>query len=111
MVLNMLTTTSMVLLGKTYRNWMVDLRATNGKLKSRSLRIVSAITGLDLKQAADQLQRCDGEVKTAILAAIRSITPAHSRQLLQQSKGNLRDAMKAHRSEESSESEGMHDHA
>ncbi len=56
MVLNMLTTTAMVLLGKTYGHWMVDLRATNSKLKARSLRIVSSITELDHHDASQILQ-------------------------------------------------------
>ncbi len=95
MVLNILTTTSMVLLGKTYGNWMVDLRATNAKLKSRSIRIVSAISGLDARQAAEQLQQCDGEVKTAIVSACRTISPDSARALLNQSGGKLRLALNA----------------
>ena len=99
MVLNMLTTTSMVLLGKTYGNWMVDLRATNAKLKLRSIRIVSAITGLDSQRAAERLERCDGEVKTAIVSIKKSIAPAKARELLRQSNGKLRIALNAATSE------------
>ncbi len=93
MVLNILTTTSMILLGKTFGNWMVDLRATNTKLKARSVRIVSAISGLDAEQAAEQLQQCDGEVKTAIVAAYRKTSPEIARKLLKDAYGKLRDAL------------------
>jgi len=93
MVLNILTTTSMVLLGKTYGNWMVDLRATNTKLKARSVRIVSAISGLDAEQAAERLQQCGGEVKTAIVAACRKTSPEIARGLLKESCGRLRVAL------------------
>ena len=93
MVLNILTTATMVLLGKTYGNWMVDLRATNDKLKARSVRIVAAITGLSEQQAADQLTLCNGEVKTAIVAAKRSVGAVEARNLLERSEGKLRLAL------------------
>ncbi len=93
MVLNILTTAAMVLLGKTYGNWMVDLRATNVKLKARSVRIVAAITGLNEQQAAEQLVRCNGELKTAIVASKRSIEATEARALLVRSAGKLRLAL------------------
>lgn len=93
MVLNILTTATMVLLGKTYGNWMVDLRATNVKLKARSVRIVAAITGLNEQQAAEQLARCNGEVKTAIVTSKRSLEAAEARALLVRSAGKLRLAL------------------
>jgi N-acetylmuramic acid 6-phosphate etherase len=68
MVLNMLTTGAMVRTGKTFGNLMVDLKATNSKLKARANRIVRTVTGLDAPQADDLLQKCGGEVKTAIVA-------------------------------------------
>ena len=93
MVLNILTTATMVLLGKTYGNWMVDLRATNVKLKARSVRIVAAIAGITEQQAAEQLARCNGEVKTAIVASKRSLEAAEARALLDRSAGKLRLAL------------------
>jgi N-acetylmuramic acid 6-phosphate etherase len=95
LVLNMLTTATMVLLGKTYGNWMVDLRATNTKLKARSVRIVSAITGLDESEASKQLTLCNGEVKTAIVASKLEIDPTEARRLLELSNGKLRVALEA----------------
>ena len=93
MVLNILTTATMVLLGKTYGNWMVDLRATNIKLKARSVRIVAAIAVISEQHAAEQLARCNGEVKTAIVASKRSIAAAEARALLVRSAGKLRLAL------------------
>ena len=93
MVLNILTTASMVLLGKTYGNLMVDLRATNSKLIDRSRRIVMALTDLSEEAAERQLARCDGELKTAIVAQLRSVTPEQARRLLEQAGGHLRRAL------------------
>jgi N-acetylmuramic acid 6-phosphate etherase len=93
MVLNMLTTATMVILGKTYGNWMVDLRASNVKLKARSIRIVSSITGLGEQEAAQTIEICNGEVKTAIVAAKRGVDPDLARKLLGLASGRLRRAL------------------
>ncbi len=93
MVLNMLTTATMVRLGKTYGNWMVDLRATNIKLKARSIRIVSSLTGLSPADASSLLDQCGGEVKVAIVACRCSVVASKARELLQQSEGSLRLAL------------------
>ncbi|MCL7965108.1 MAG: N-acetylmuramic acid 6-phosphate etherase [marine benthic group bacterium] len=66
LVLNTITTATMVRLGKVYGNLMVDLRATSRKLEDRSLRIIEALTGLDRPRASDLLFRADGRVKTAL---------------------------------------------
>src|ERR671913_94202 len=66
LVLNMLTTGAMVLLGKTYGNLMVDLKATNAKLVVRTRRIVAELTGLSEADAEQQLTQCGGELKTAV---------------------------------------------
>ena len=70
LVLNMLTTGAMVRLGKTFGNLMVDLRATNAKLKARANRIVRTVTGLDAATADVLLRKCDGEVKTALVCQL-----------------------------------------
>ncbi|GAB5407073.1 MAG: N-acetylmuramic acid 6-phosphate etherase [Aureliella sp.] len=93
MVLNMLTTGAMVLIGKTYGNLMVDLRATNSKLRERSIRIVSEITRLGAEQAQQTLEQCDGEVKTAIVAQKRDLSAEEARQLLASVGGHLRSAL------------------
>ncbi|MBL8819000.1 MAG: N-acetylmuramic acid 6-phosphate etherase [Planctomyces sp.] len=93
MVLNMLTTGAMVQLGKTYGNLMVDLRATNEKLRNRSQKIVAEITGLAQTDAEKVLELCGGEVKTAIVMTVRHTTPDNARALLKAAGGQLRGAI------------------
>lgn len=93
MVLNMLSTGAMVLLGKTYGNLMVDLRASNTKLRDRSLRILRAATELDETEARDLLATCDGELKVAIVAARAGASPEEARKLLEQSGGVVQRAI------------------
>ena len=93
MVLNMISTGTMVRIGKTYGNWMVDLRATNVKLKDRSIRIVSGITGLGRNEAELLLATCDGEVKTAIVSHTLGISKQAAQKRLVESAGRLRNAL------------------
>ena len=93
MVLNMLTTGAMVRMGKTYSNLMVDLRATNEKLGERAERIVEELTTCTGSQAGELLTRCDGEVKTAIVAHNLGITPDAARKRLNSVAGHLRSAL------------------
>lgn len=95
MILNMLSTGALVLLGKTYRNLMVDVRATNGKLRQRAARIVSQATGLDDEAAETLLIRCDGDAKVAILCVRAGIDPEQAREQLRVVAGNLRIALEA----------------
>ena len=67
LVLNMITTGAMIRLGKTYGNLMVDLRATNNKLKDRSQRIVIEVCGVTRERARELLEAADKSVKTAIV--------------------------------------------
>jgi N-acetylmuramic acid 6-phosphate etherase len=67
LVLNMITTGAMIRLGKTYGNLMVDLKATNNKLKDRSERIVMEVCGVSRDEARDLLNAADKSVKTAIV--------------------------------------------
>ncbi len=93
MVLNMLTTGAMVRIGKTYGNLMVDLRASNAKLRIRSIRIVSEVTGLEFDASEQLLAKCDGEVKTAIVSHLGSIDATAARQRLARVEGRLREAL------------------
>ncbi len=93
MVLNMLTTGAMVKIGKTYGNLMVDLRASNNKLRLRSIRIVGEVTGLDAEASAELLARCDGDVKTAIVSYLVSIDASAARERLGLVGGRLREAL------------------
>jgi N-acetylmuramic acid 6-phosphate etherase len=93
LVLNMLTTGAMVLLGKTYGNRMVDLRATNTKLIARTRRIMAELTGLSEVEAEARLRECNGELKTAIVVVMRGILPEAARMRLAQAEGQLRGAL------------------
>ncbi len=95
LVLNMLTTASMIKLGKTYGNLMVDLRASNVKLKARSVRIVQEIARVSDERASELLQASAGEVKTAIVVELKQITPELARLRLQQAGGHLRTALES----------------
>ncbi len=93
LVLNTITTGAMVLLGKTYGNLMVDLRASNSKLRDRSARIVCEFTGATLAEAEDVLARCGGQLKTAIVSQLRSLDADSATRLLDRAKGQLRVAL------------------
>ena len=95
LVLNSITTAAMIRLGKTFGNLMVDLRATNSKLRDRSRRIVRDLGKVTDDKAAELLGLCDGEVKTAIVMAHRNVDAIASRQLLLTAKGHLRLALES----------------
>nr|WP_242527252.1 N-acetylmuramic acid 6-phosphate etherase [Ktedonosporobacter rubrisoli] len=94
MVLNMLSTGTMILLGKTFGNLMVDLRATNYKLQQRSIKIVQQATGVSKEEADALLQATGGEVKTAIVVSHTHLTAEQARQELAAHEGSLRQALK-----------------
>jgi N-acetylmuramic acid 6-phosphate etherase len=93
LVLNTLTTGAMVLLGKTYGNLMVDLKATNTKLIIRTRRIVAGLTGLSETEAEQQLARCGGELKTAVVAHRHRISAEAAKLHLKEVGGQLRQAL------------------
>jgi N-acetylmuramic acid 6-phosphate etherase len=95
MVLNMLSTGVMVRLGKTYSNLMVDVRASNVKLRRRARRIVAQACAISEEEAAAVLDACDGEVKTAIVAVLNHVDPAVARQQLSRHGGVMRVALEA----------------
>lgn len=93
LVLNMLSTGTMIKLGKTYGNLMVDVQPSNSKLKDRAQRIVAEATGLRLTAAAAALDAADGDVKTAILAELAGIAPEAAQQRLEAAGGVIRQAL------------------
>jgi N-acetylmuramic acid 6-phosphate etherase len=72
---------------------MVDLRATNSKLKLRTKRIVCDLTDIDEATAEQLLDRCDGELKTAIVAQLLDISPQAARERLERGQQHLRRAL------------------
>ena len=82
LALNMITTISMVKLGKVWGNLMVDVRATNDKLKDRAIRMLMGQTDLDRMQAAEVLTKADGHVKVALIMNKKNIDADEARKLL-----------------------------
>jgi N-acetylmuramic acid 6-phosphate etherase len=95
LVLNMLSTITMIRLGKTYGNLMVDVRASNDKLRARSHRIVSLATDAPDEEIEAALRASDGEVKNAILMLLAGVGAARAARLLAENGGHLRAALKA----------------
>ncbi|MEU8952353.1 N-acetylmuramic acid 6-phosphate etherase [Streptomyces sp. NPDC048489] len=95
LVCNMLSTATMVQLGKVYGNLMVDLRATNEKLVDRARRIVAQATGSDLDAASAALQEADGHVKTAIVMLLAGCTRAEATARLEAAQDDVRAAATA----------------
>ncbi|MBC2865604.1 N-acetylmuramic acid 6-phosphate etherase [Streptomyces mexicanus] len=95
LVLNMLSTITMIRLGKTYGNLMVDVRASNDKLRARSRRIVALATGAADEEIERALAATDGEVKNAILVILAGVDGPEAARLLGESDGHLRAALTA----------------
>jgi N-acetylmuramic acid 6-phosphate etherase len=92
LVLNMVTTTAMVRLGKTYGNLMVDLRVTAAKLEDRGRRILRDLLGVTYEEAEGLLAAADGRVKTALVMHRRNVDREEAERLLEQAGGFLRKA-------------------
>lgn len=90
MILNMLSTGAMIKIGKTYENFMIDLKAVNEKLKDRAIRIVSQIAQVSYSEALASLLKCDWEIKTAIIMIINKVDADNARLELKKFGGVLR---------------------
>ena len=93
MVLNMLTTAAMIRLGKCYQNLMVDVQATNQKLKARAIRIVMQATECDQPMAEQTLFTTHGNAKLAIMMLLSGLDKDQAEAVLAQKKGRLQDAL------------------
>ncbi|MEI9428399.1 N-acetylmuramic acid 6-phosphate etherase [Mesorhizobium sp. Cs1299R1N3] len=93
LVLNMLTTASMIRIGKSYQNLMVDLNPSNRKLVARAIRIVMQTTGCTAQQARQALDRTGNDVKLAILVTITGLDVEAARAALAKAGGFLRKAI------------------
>lgn len=93
MVLNMLTTISMIKVGKTYGNLMVDVKTGSEKLKDRARRIVTVVTGLDYDAADALLKKARWDVKTAIVMQKTGTTYAAAQKKLKAADGAVREAL------------------
>ena len=93
LVLNMLTTTTMIKLGKVYENMMIDLQMTNKKLVERSKNIVMTITGISYEEAEDYLKKANGHVKTALVMIKAGVDLEEARKRLEKAEGFVRKAI------------------
>ena len=93
LILNMLSTGTMIRLGKVYGNRMVDLQATNEKLARRALRIVQEVTGDEEKTCQENLRKAEGNAKLAIFLAFSGLSPEAGKRCLQKSAGHLKTAL------------------
>jgi N-acetylmuramic acid 6-phosphate etherase len=96
-VLNMLSTLTMVLLGKTYGNLMVDLRQDNEKLRARARSIVAQACSVEEEEAAKMLAQSGGDVKVAIVSILRGCPPEEARDYIDTANGVVREALSAKR--------------
>ena len=94
LVLNMLTTASMILMGKCYQNLMVDVQASNEKLKARAIRIVMQATDCDKAVAEETLKLADQNAKLAIMMILSGLDRAQAEALLEKHHGKLQLALK-----------------
>ncbi|GEB34128.1 MULTISPECIES: N-acetylmuramic acid 6-phosphate etherase [Brevibacillus] len=96
MVLNMITTTCMVRLGKVYKNLMVNVQITNEKLKERAKQIVAEAAQVPPEEAEQLLAQANGDAKLAIVMKKTALAREESVRLLEQYKGNIRPIMEGH---------------
>lgn len=94
LVLNMLTTASMIRMGKVYGNLMVDVQATNKKLVERSKRIVCLATGVSREKAEAAIVKAGGSVKVAVTLLLIGISAVEAQELLVQAGGSVSRALK-----------------
>lgn len=95
LTLNGFSTALMVALGRTWRNLMVSVVATNDKLRERTVRILSEAADLDDAKARELLEKCDGELKTALVVSFTFVTPAAGAKLLREHDGSVKAAIAA----------------
>lgn len=94
MVLNMLSTATMIRLGKVYKNLMINVQATNKKLRKRAINIIQELTGVDEISAKKANKEADGDVRIAILMLLFNIDPIKAKMMLSKHNGNFVKAIK-----------------
>ena len=94
MILNMISTVTMIKLNKVYQNLMVDLKINNNKLLNRALGIIVSLTDLNQEKSKKLLQKAKGEVKTAILMHLSNKNYKEAKKILLKNQDNLRESLK-----------------
>ncbi|MBA4541485.1 MULTISPECIES: N-acetylmuramic acid 6-phosphate etherase [Thermoactinomyces] len=93
MILNMISTTAMIRLGKVYENLMVDVNISNYKLKERAISIICTVTGVSYEEAKASLEQANHEVKTAIVMIEAGVSYEEATELLHRAQGYVRQAI------------------
>ena len=93
MILNMISTSSMILIGKAYENLMVDVKVSNLKLKERAIGIIRKITGVSYEVALETLEKADLQVKTAIVMIKVDTSKEQAEKLLTEANGYVKIAI------------------
>ena len=93
MVLNIISTTTMIKLGRFYKGYMVDVVPSNQKLKKRAIGIITSITGCDVSTASEILEKSGGNCKRAILMYLKNISKIEAEEILNNTGGSLRNAL------------------
>jgi N-acetylmuramic acid 6-phosphate etherase len=94
LVLNTISTVAMIRLGRTFGNLMVDVQATNEKLRARARRIVQLATGSTAAEADRALGEADGNAKVAIVSLLTGLAPEAARLQLETANDNVREALR-----------------
>ncbi|WP_342599904.1 N-acetylmuramic acid 6-phosphate etherase [Psychrobacillus sp. FSL H8-0483] len=94
MILNMISTASMIKTGKVYKNLMVDLNASNFKLRERAKKMVCDITDVPYEEAEKILEETAYDVKLAVVMILTNVDKSHATDLISKSKGFVREAVK-----------------
>lgn len=93
LVLNMISSTIMIKLGKVYKNWMVDVKATNEKLYLRAINMIMEITGTDEKNASKVFEESGQSVKVSIIMITKQINNFEAKELLEKNEGIISKAI------------------
>ncbi|HEX8153426.1 MAG TPA: N-acetylmuramic acid 6-phosphate etherase [Thermoanaerobaculia bacterium] len=93
LVLNQISTGVMIRLGRVYSNLMIDMPATNEKLRNRAVRMVELAANVTRPMAAQAIRDADGNVKLASVIAAKKVPAEEARRLLEQFRGNLREVL------------------
>ncbi len=99
LILNMLSTASMIKLGKVYNNIMVDLQLTNNKLRERAKNIIMTIASVDYKKATELLSMSKGSIKIALVMALTNSDYIKAKELLDKADGFVKKAIEFHKKE------------
>ncbi|OUT38047.1 MAG: N-acetylmuramic acid 6-phosphate etherase [bacterium TMED6] len=93
MILNIISTTTMIKLNKVYKNYMIDLKISNDKLHKRALNMVSEITDLNIMESKNLIKKSHGHIKNAILMHFKKITYDESCKILNKNKDSLKESL------------------